>query len=92
MIDLETYSPKVIESKSSDCALMANLYGSLGDLGPVLKITARKRVGHERSFAECIQKGPSAAYGDSWVLSLGGTFDQVRKNVLPYHAGLSTRK
>lgn len=74
-------------SRSLDCALMANLYGSLGEPGPVLKITARKRKGPEKSFTECIQKALYAAYGDSQTISLGGAFlatsGKARYHVMP---------
>lgn len=59
---------------SLDCALMINLFGSNGEPGKVLKITAKGRKGPERSFTECIRKGLYAAYGDSRVVSLGGAF------------------
>jgi hypothetical protein len=74
-------------SPSLDCALMANLYGSLGESGPVIKITARKRKGPEKSFTECIQKALYAAYGDSRTISLGGAFlaksGKARYHVMP---------
>ncbi|KAL2114067.1 hypothetical protein VUR80DRAFT_1070 [Thermomyces stellatus] len=56
---------------SLGCALMINLYGSLGDPGPVLKVTAKNRTGAEKSFTECIRKALHAVYGDR-TISLGG--------------------
>ena len=64
----------VRKTPSVDCGLMANLYGSLGEPGPVLKITARKTKGPEKSFTECIRQALHAAYGDSQTVSLGGVF------------------
>ncbi|KAJ5759091.1 hypothetical protein N7520_006247 [Penicillium odoratum] len=58
---------------STNCALMMNLYGSLGDPGEVLKITARGRKG-EQNFTNCIRLGLKAVYGDSNPISLGGVF------------------
>lgn len=73
-IDGETGAPRITKSPSLDCALMINLYGSLGEPGPVLKITARKRKGTQKSFTECIRHGLHAAYGDSQTITLGGAF------------------
>lgn len=73
-IQIKNNAVSTEKSSSLDCALMANLYGSLGDPGPVIKITARKRKGPEKSFTECIQKALHATYGDSQTISLGGTF------------------
>ncbi|KAI1418745.1 hypothetical protein F5Y12DRAFT_781343 [Xylaria sp. FL1777] len=74
----------VEKSLSPDCALMVNLFGSLGEPGPVLKITARKRIGPEKSFSECIRKALTAAYGDSQTISLGGAF-LVKSGKAYYH-------
>ncbi|KAJ0413098.1 hypothetical protein BJY00DRAFT_73404 [Aspergillus carlsbadensis] len=60
-------------SPSTNCALMANLFGSSGLPGPVLKITARARTG-EHNFTNAIRHGIHAAYGDSQAVSLGGAF------------------
>lgn len=70
----DTGEVSVERSTSLDCALMVNLYGSSGLPGPVLKITARKRKGQEKSFTECIRKAVIAAYGESKPVSLGGAF------------------
>ncbi|PLB55489.1 DUF1907-domain-containing protein [Aspergillus steynii IBT 23096] len=85
-IDRATGAVGVDKSPSLDCALMANLYGSRGEPGPVLKITARKRKQHgqERSFTECIRKGLRVAYGDSRTVSLGGVF-VIRSGSARYH-------
>jgi hypothetical protein len=64
---------RVEKSASLDCALMVNLYGSLGDPGPVLRITARGRVGAERSVTELMRRALADAYGERMV-SLGGVF------------------
>ncbi|KAF9774228.1 hypothetical protein IL306_007797 [Fusarium sp. DS 682] len=73
-IDRDTGAIHVDKSPSIDCALMINLFGSSGNPGPVIKITARKRNRSERSFTECIRKGLHHAYGDSRTVSLGGVF------------------
>ncbi|KAL2105566.1 hypothetical protein VUR80DRAFT_8160 [Thermomyces stellatus] len=66
---------------------MINLFGFSGDPGPVLKITAKTRVGPETSFTECIRKGIAATYGDSRPISLGGAFllksGRARFHVMP---------
>ena len=67
-------TPSVEKSQSLNCALMINLFGSLNETGPVLKITARKRTGSEKSFTQCIRKALYAAYGDARPISLGGVF------------------
>ncbi|KAM5355063.1 hypothetical protein ACJ41O_001709 [Fusarium nematophilum] len=83
-ISRDTGAVSVEKSPSLDCALMINLYGSLGDPGPVLKITARKRNGSEKSFSECIRKALHAAYGDDQTVSLGGAF-VVKSGRAKYH-------
>ncbi|KAK7180516.1 hypothetical protein DPSP01_006102 [Paraphaeosphaeria sporulosa] len=75
--------PSVEKSPSLDCALMINLYGSLGHSGPVIKITARGRVGDEKSITELMRKALANAYGDRMV-SLGGVF-AVKKGTSKYH-------
>lgn len=79
-----TGAVNVEKSPSLDCALMINLYGSSGNPGPVLKITARKRKGPEKSFTECIRKGLGEAYGDSQTISLGSVF-LVKSGKARYH-------
>ncbi|KAK5631804.1 hypothetical protein RRF57_007518 [Xylaria bambusicola] len=74
----------VEKSSSAGCALMVNLFGSLGESGTVLKITARKRIGDGKSFTECIRSALSAAYGDSNIISLGGAF-VVKSGKARYH-------
>lgn len=74
-IDCKNGSPGIGKSCSNECALVAHLYGSSGDPGPVLKVTARGRKGSERSFTECIRKAVATAYGtESRIISLGGAF------------------
>lgn len=69
-----TPSPICSKSPSSDCALMMNLYGSTGLPGPVLKITARTRIGSHKSFTECLRSTLQTHYGTSRTISLGGAF------------------
>ncbi|KAF2105413.1 hypothetical protein BDV96DRAFT_592494 [Lophiotrema nucula] len=76
--------PRVEKSPSRECALMVNLFGSRGDPGPVLKITAKKRIGKEKSFTECIRRGLVEAFGDERMISLGGAF-VVRSGICHYH-------
>ncbi|KAL3482737.1 hypothetical protein BJX62DRAFT_221260 [Aspergillus germanicus] len=52
---------------------MANLFGSSGVAGPVMKVTARARTG-AHNFTNAIRHGIQAAYGDSRPVSLGGVF------------------
>jgi hypothetical protein len=60
---------------STDCALMMNLFGSDGETGKVLRITAkaRKEWG-QKSFTECIRRALHEAYGEEKQVSLGGAF------------------
>ncbi|KAI8683401.1 DUF1907 domain-containing protein [Fusarium keratoplasticum] len=83
-ISPDTGGVGVEKSPSLDCALMMNLFGSAGNPGPVLKITARKRTGSERSFTECIRKALHAAYGDQQIISLGGVV-LVKSGTAKYH-------
>ncbi|PWY91189.1 DUF1907-domain-containing protein [Aspergillus heteromorphus CBS 117.55] len=83
----DTGAVSLQKSTCPDCALMVNLYGSLGEPGPVIKITARKRKGPEKSFTGCIRKGLLAAYSESRTVSLGGAFlvkaGKARFHVMP---------
>ncbi|PYH98236.1 DUF1907-domain-containing protein [Aspergillus ellipticus CBS 707.79] len=83
----DTREVNLQKSTCPGCALMVNLYGSLGEPGPVIKITAKKRKGPEKSFTECIRKGLLAAYGESRTVSLGGAFlvnsGKARFHVMP---------
>lgn len=71
---------------STNCALMMNLYGSSGHSGPVLKVTARGRLG-VHNFTNCIRFGLHDTYGDSRPISLGGVFllkkGQAKFHVMP---------
>lgn len=67
---------------STGCALMCNLFGSDGEMGPLLHIKARGRTG-KLNFTQAIQKGLSDVYGDRLV-SLGGVF-VVRSGKLKMH-------
>ncbi|CAG7930120.1 unnamed protein product [Penicillium olsonii] len=82
----ENREPICEHAKSTNCALMANLYGSDGDAGPVLKIKARARTG-EKNFTDCIRLGLRDVYGDSRPLSLGGVFilesGKARFHIMP---------
>lgn len=69
---------------STDCALMMNLYGSSGLPGPVLKITARKRVGKTGSFTDVIRFALRDHFGDERPVSMGGVF-LVRKGLVNFH-------
>jgi hypothetical protein len=83
-IDTITSRVSVEKSSTTDCALMANLFGSSGLPGPVLKITARGRKGSQKSFTECIRLALSEAYGDTRPVSLGGAF-VVKAGKTHYH-------
>lgn len=61
-------------SPSTDCALMVNLYGSSGESGPVLKISASGRTGQYKSFTECVRSALHEKYGNDRQVSLGGVF------------------
>lgn len=69
---------------STDCALMMNLFGSSGLPGDVLKITARGRIGSQKSFTECIRHALHSAYGDARPVSLGGAF-VIKRGRAIYH-------
>ncbi|KAJ5579786.1 uncharacterized protein N7459_005771 [Penicillium hispanicum] len=72
----QTGSSVCRHAQSTNCALMMNLYGSDGEPGPVLKITAQARRG-ELNFTNCIRLGLRDAYqvhGGERAISLGGVF------------------
>ena len=60
------------EISSRDCGLMANLFGSEGFTGIVLKIVAKVRTG-QANFTETIQTALKAKFGER-VISMGGVF------------------
>lgn len=62
------------KSPTTDFALMANLYGSSGLPGEVLKVTARARKGDQKAFHECIRDTLAENYGDTRQISMGGVF------------------
>ncbi|KAJ5895106.1 hypothetical protein N7495_006797 [Penicillium taxi] len=66
-------SPCCDNTPSTNCALMMNLYGSNGDTGLVLKVTARARRG-DLNFTNAIRLGLHDHYGDKSPVSLGGVF------------------
>lgn len=71
-------------SPNVECALMMNLYGSLGEPGEVLKVTARGRKGGEKSFTDCIRRAVSKHYGNDKTISLGGVF-VIKSGRTKYH-------
>lgn len=79
-------SPTCEHIESTNCALMANLYGSSGHPGPVLKVTALGRTG-ELNLTNCIRLGLHEAYGDSTPTSLGGVFllksEKAKFHIMP---------
>lgn len=85
-IDRNSGAARMNKSPSLDCALMMNLYGSSGEPGQVIKVTARGRKGTEKSFTECIRKAIAAAYGER-IVSLGGVFviksGRARYHIMP---------
>jgi hypothetical protein len=70
---------------STDCGLMANLFGSDGSHGKVIKITAKVRIG-ELNFTNCIQKALRDEFGHR-IISIGGVFlikrGKVNLHVMP---------
>ncbi|KAJ9659640.1 hypothetical protein H2198_003054 [Neophaeococcomyces mojaviensis] len=69
---------------STDCALMMNLFGSSGQSGPVLKITARKRTGSTKSFTDVIRFALHDRFGDEQPVSLGGVF-VIKRGKAKFH-------
>ncbi|KAH8807799.1 hypothetical protein F5884DRAFT_790110 [Xylogone sp. PMI_703] len=67
---------------STDCGLMANLFGSEGQSGDVIKIVAKGRTG-QKNFTDAIQHALKDRYGDQTV-SLGGVF-VIRKGRAKLH-------
>jgi hypothetical protein len=75
--------PIVQDTPSTDCALMTNIYGSAGQPGPVLKVTARARIG-PKTLTDCIRFALKDAYGDSRPISMGGAF-LIKKGKAKFH-------
>ncbi|KAK4548910.1 hypothetical protein LTR36_008683 [Oleoguttula mirabilis] len=71
-------------SPSTNCALMMNLFGSSGEPGPVLKVTARTRKGEQKSFTECIRGALHDAYGGDRQISVAGAF-LIKKGKAFFH-------
>ncbi|RFU34280.1 hypothetical protein B7463_g2094, partial [Scytalidium lignicola] len=69
-------------SGSTDCGLMANLFGSEGRSGDVIKVVAKRRTG-EINFTGAIQDALRNHYGDQ-IVSLGGVF-VIRKGKAKLH-------
>lgn len=86
-IDKTSGAPKMQKCPSTNCALMINLFGSLGLPGPVLKIIARGRKGSQKSFTDCIRQALHTTYGDNRPISLGGAFvlksGRARYHIMP---------
>ncbi|OQE22263.1 hypothetical protein PENSTE_c010G10284 [Penicillium steckii] len=75
--------PSCDGTSSTNCALMANIYGSNGQPGLVLKVKARGRIG-DQNFTNCIRHGLRDTYGDSRPISLGGVF-LLKKGKAKFH-------
>lgn len=79
------YHSGPVPNGSTDCGLMANLFGSEGLPGPVLKITASHRTG-PLNFTAAIQETLQSYYGERPV-SLGGAFlikkGKAKTHVMP---------
>ncbi|KAH7029025.1 uncharacterized protein B0I36DRAFT_324872 [Microdochium trichocladiopsis] len=75
---------EVHKAPAPNCALMCNLFGSHGEAGDVLKITARGRTGERGSFTECIQAALHEAFGGDTTVSLGGVV-LIKKGKAKYH-------
>ncbi|KAH6676860.1 hypothetical protein F5X68DRAFT_235036 [Plectosphaerella plurivora] len=82
-IDRESGSAVINKSPCLDCALMINLFGSRGERGSVIKVTARGRRGSQKSFTEAIRKALGDVYGEQ-IISLGGVF-LIRGGKTHYH-------
>jgi hypothetical protein len=78
----ETAVCEGVPGGSTECALMANLFGSRGLPGQVLKVTARGRTG-KLNFPAAVQGALAAQYGERPV-SLGGVF-LIRKGKATLH-------
>ncbi|KAK3051302.1 hypothetical protein LTR09_007698 [Extremus antarcticus] len=83
-IDRDSGKVACERSPKTDCALMMNLYGSAGERGEVLKITARGRKGSEKSFTDCIRHAITKQYGRDQTISLGGVF-VIKSGKTNYH-------
>lgn len=70
IVDGGTHSCQKLPT-STDCAIMANLYGCDGERGDVIKIVAKKRTGR-LNFTDSIQQALRSAY--SHPVSIGGVF------------------
>lgn len=77
-------SPLCEKCASTDCAFIVNMFGSSGLPGPVIKVTARKRVGSTNSFIDVIRFALRERFGDQQAVSLGGLF-VIRKGKANFH-------
>ncbi len=71
-----------IADEARDCAFMANLFGSDGSPGDVLKVVAKTRTG-KLNFTEAIQTALKEKYGKR-TISIGGVF-LIRKGKANLH-------
>lgn len=69
---------------STDCALIMNVFGSSGLPGPVLKITARKRVGSTNTIIDVIRFALRDHFGSDTPVSMGGVF-VIKKGKANFH-------
>jgi len=57
---------------ASDCAMLCNLFGCEGNPGPVLRVTASKRIG-PLNFTDTIRDALKRQFGER-IISMGGVF------------------
>nr|POE93324.1 ester hydrolase c11orf54 like [Quercus suber] len=72
---------------STDCALMMNVFGSAGDPGPVLRVTARGRrptAATAQSFPELVRQSLQEAYGTARQVSMGGVL-VLKRGTAKFH-------
>ncbi|WPH00612.1 Hypothetical protein R9X50_00344200 [Acrodontium crateriforme] len=62
------------QCSTTECALMMNLFGSSGLTGPVLKITARGRIGDGKSFSEFLRDALHSEWSQRRQVTIGGVF------------------
>mmetsp|Transcript_27805 Transcript_27805/g.30899 ORF Transcript_27805/g.30899 Transcript_27805/m.30899 type:complete len:328 (-) Transcript_27805:24-1007(-) len=71
---------------SNDVSAMANLFGSKGCAGKVIKVHVKVRTGKTKSLITCMRQGLIKKYGDNPV-ALGGVFQllqgKLKAHVMP---------
>lgn len=76
---------ETLNGNETRLALLANLFISKGETGPVLKVHAKRRTGKD-DFIACMQKALAHHYKDKLV-GFGGTFlineGKVKQHVMP---------